>query len=87
MKSLPTGYSASLAWTASGCGANRLQAPPSFRGDAKHRTRNLEIPGLRFAHPGMTARRGYRTTPEMNPALRRGGLISFFRKQCASLPT
>jgi hypothetical protein len=27
----------------------------SFRGDAKHRTRNLEIPGLRFAHPGMTA--------------------------------
>ena len=29
----------------------------------------------------------YRTTPEINPALRRGGLISFFRKQCASLPT
>jgi hypothetical protein len=28
--------------------------PPSFRGDAKHRTRNLVIPGLRFAHPGMT---------------------------------
>ncbi len=28
---------------------------PSFRGDAKHRTRNLEIPGLRLAaHPGMT---------------------------------
>src|SRR6201989_2511362 len=33
----------------------------SFRGDAKHRTmvrncapENLEIPGLRFAHPGMT---------------------------------
>src|SRR6267378_111272 len=26
----------------------------------------------------------YRTTPDMNPALRRGGLISFFRKQCAS---
>src|ERR1700759_5394511 len=32
-----------------------------FRGDAKHRTmvrncapENLEIPGLRFAHPGMT---------------------------------
>jgi hypothetical protein len=23
--------------------------------DAKHRTRNPEIPGLRFAHPGMTA--------------------------------
>jgi hypothetical protein len=29
---------------------------PSFRGDAKHRTRNLEIPGLVLAHhPGMTA--------------------------------
>jgi hypothetical protein len=28
---------------------------PSFRGDAKHRTRNLEIPGLVLAHhPGMT---------------------------------
>jgi hypothetical protein len=30
--------------------------------------------------------RPYRTTPEVYPALRRGGLISFFRKQCASLP-
>lgn len=30
---------------------------------------------------------GYRTTPEVNPALRRGGLMSFFRKQCASFPT
>jgi hypothetical protein len=28
----------------------------------------------------------YRTTPEVNPALRRGGLISFFRKQRASRP-
>src|SRR6202012_868728 len=29
----------------------------SFRGDAKHRTRNLEIPGLALArHPGMTIR-------------------------------
>ncbi len=27
----------------------------SFRGDAEHRTRNLEIPGSRFACPGMTA--------------------------------
>jgi hypothetical protein len=27
----------------------------SFRGDAKHRTRNLEIPGMVLAHhPGMT---------------------------------
>ena len=29
----------------------------------------------------------YRTTPDMNPALRRGGLMSFLRKQCAALPT
>ncbi len=28
----------------------------------------------------------YRTTPEVNPALRRGGLMSFFRKQWPSLP-
>lgn len=28
----------------------------------------------------------YRTTPDVNPALRRGGLISFFRKQRASRP-
>ena len=28
---------------------------PSFRGDAKHRTRNLEIPGSPFGRPGMTA--------------------------------
>ncbi len=28
---------------------------PSFRGDAEHRTRNLEIPGLVLTHhPGMT---------------------------------
>ncbi len=32
-------------------------------------------------------RNRYRTTPEMKPGLRRGGFISFFRKQCASLPT
>src|ERR1700709_1646203 len=30
-------------------------AIPSFQGDAKHRTRNLEIPGLVLTHhPGMT---------------------------------
>lgn len=28
----------------------------------------------------------YRTTPDVNPALRRGGLMSFFRKQRASRP-
>ena len=33
------------------------------------------------------ARWFYRTTPEMKPAFLRGGLISFFRKQCASRPT
>src|SRR5260370_1760581 len=32
---------------------------PSFRGDAEHRTRNLEIPGLVLAHhPGMTEPEG-----------------------------
>ena len=30
--------------------------------------------------------KSYLTTPDVNPALRRGGLISFFRKHCASLP-
>ncbi len=35
----------------------------------------------------LLAMTSYRTTPDENPALRRGGLISFFRKQCASLPT
>jgi hypothetical protein len=29
---------------------------------------------------------GYLTTPEVNPAFRRGGLMSFLRKQCASFP-
>src|ERR1700756_1069070 len=33
---------------------NRLHSP-SFRGGAQHRTRNLEIPGSRFACPGMTS--------------------------------
>jgi hypothetical protein len=28
----------------------------------------------------------YLTTPDVKPALRLGGLMSFFRKQCASLP-
>src|ERR1700704_4616678 len=33
----------------------RVRVLTSFRGDAKHRTRNLEIPGLVLAHhPGMT---------------------------------
>ena len=41
-----------------GCGPpSRVCGPtkPSFRGDAKHRTRNLEVPGLVLTHhPGMT---------------------------------
>ena len=40
------------------CGAEGVGSPiSSFRGDAKHRTRNLEIPGLDCfvaSHPGMT---------------------------------
>jgi hypothetical protein len=33
----------------------KISTPSSFRGDAKHRTRNLEIPGLVLTHhPGMT---------------------------------
>src|ERR1700733_6308764 len=33
---------------------------PSFRGDAQHRTRNLEIPGLVLSdHPGMTSSKYY----------------------------
>ena len=34
------------------------------------------------AHPTLA----YRTTPDVNPAFRRGGLMSFFRKQRASRP-
>src|SRR5215213_11508599 len=34
--------------------SRRRETPSSFRGDAKHRTRNLEIPGLVLTHhPGM----------------------------------
>ena len=61
-----------------------------------HRLRDIRdgvsvIPGCRFVRPGYWLRLSdsadsYRTTPEMNPGLRRGGLISFFKKQCASRP-
>src|ERR1700722_4666978 len=40
-----------------------------------------------LAWPGRRRCLIYRTTPEINPALCCGGFISFFRKQCASLPT
>src|SRR4029453_415099 len=47
-----------------------LHSRPSFQGDAKHRTRNLEIPRCAIAHlrsgpsdhPGMTARSSQRST-------------------------
>jgi len=49
----------------------------SFRGDAKHRTRNLEIPGLVLSdHPGMTKHMHHPCTPRFRstkhawPALR-----------------
>ena len=42
---------------------------------------------LRLALPDAWTTYPYRTTPEKNPGLRRGGLMSFFKKQCASLPT
>src|SRR4051812_10341144 len=31
-----------------------IEGELSFRGDAQHRTRKFEIPGSRFARPGMT---------------------------------
>src|SRR5258705_3807161 len=47
---------------------------PSFRGDAKHRTRNLEIPGLVLTHhPGMTIHT-QRTHPMQYRNLGRSGL-------------
>jgi len=37
------------------CGRAKAISKASFRGDAQHRTRNLEIPGLVLTHhPGMT---------------------------------
>src|SRR5450755_1321751 len=52
-----------LCWAEVKCATRAFRAArmwshilPSFRGDAKHRTRNLEIPGLVLTHhPGMTA--------------------------------
>jgi hypothetical protein len=42
----------------------------SFRGTAKPRTRNLEIPGLRLsAHPGMTKMGGDRSVDTFGTAL------------------
>src|SRR5260370_42445385 len=58
-----------------------ISSKPSFRGDAKHRTRNLEIPGLVLTHhPGMTMsgslRRGvyHRSRRRRDPLPRNQGL-------------
>ncbi|MGY3696417.1 hypothetical protein ACVIGA_006497 [Bradyrhizobium sp. USDA 3240] len=46
---------------------------PSFRGDAEHRTRNLEIPGSPFGRPGMTeADKAMTVCPR--PAHAKGGI-------------
>jgi hypothetical protein len=37
-----------------GCTGDGGNSGESFRDDAKHRTRNLEIPGSSFGRPGMT---------------------------------
>ena len=40
----------------------------------------------RFCADSRETAAAYLTTPEIYPGLRRGGLMSFFRKQCAALP-
>src|SRR3982074_1866673 len=48
------------------------QSSSSFRGDAKHRTRNLEIPGLVLTHhPGMTESDCFVASAPRNDAKRR----------------
>src|SRR5258705_12941928 len=42
---------------------------PSFRGDAKHRARNLEIPRCAIAH--------LRSGPSDHPGMTKGGLLRF----------
>jgi hypothetical protein len=53
-----------------GCGYRfnfQTAIPSSFRGDAKHRTRNLEIPGLVLAHhPGMTFGYNFAISPQVS---------------------
>jgi hypothetical protein len=57
-----------------------LEQTPSFRGDAKHRTRNLEIPGLTLTrHPAMTASRlarNHGSTTELSHSI----FVTFFSK-------
>jgi hypothetical protein len=56
-------------------------ALPSFRGDAKHRTRNLEIPGLVLTHhPGMTALMLVVRSHQTLVAGTRGGIYSPHRE-------
>src|SRR6476620_2376825 len=47
-----------------------MMASPSSRGDAKHRTRDLEIPGLVLTHhPGLTWLRMRREIPEFGHSM------------------
>ena len=49
---------------------------PSFRGDAKHRARNLEIPRCAIAH--------LRSGPSDHPGMTKGGLLRRFRLRSLS---
>jgi hypothetical protein len=51
-----------------------LTCAPKSRSINQDRLRRAPL--LRFGYQGC-----YLTTPEINPGLRRGGLISFFKKQ------
>src|SRR6266851_4637808 len=54
------------------CGGVSENNSPSFRGDAKHRTRNLEIPGLVLTHhPGMTESERLRSEENETGAIQR----------------
>lgn len=70
------------------CGTSHLQIMP---GVSLIKLSNPTMYGLANApctraKPLIPPFPSYRTTPDTNPGLRRGGLISFFRKQRAFLP-
>jgi hypothetical protein len=65
MKSLPTGYSASLAWIASGCLAQTVCKNRRHSGMREAQTRNLEIPGsMRSLSSGRASRGPVGIDPE-----------------------
>lgn len=65
------------------CGAEPGPIAPSIAGPNGPRFSSASLrAALRPGHE----REHYLTTPDVNPAFRRGGLISFFRKQRASRP-